>query len=250
MPEILTQLRWQDALDIGIIAFIVYRLIAMMRGTRAMQMIMGLVVVLMFYVGSQWLGLFTLNWILDNFLGSIIIVIIVVFQSDIRRALTQVGSTPLFGGPDRFERGQALEEISKAAVSMAGKRTGALIVLEREVGLNDYIEVGTPLDARVTGELVESVFSPRSPIHDGALVIRKGRIAAAKCILPLSEDPSVSRDLGTRHRAAVGLTENTDAVVVVVSEETGKISLVTGGKVTRNIDGPELRANLERLLST
>ncbi len=133
---------------------------------------------------------------------------------------------------------------------MAGKRTGALIVLEREVGLNDYIEVGTPLDARVTGELVESVFSPRSPIHDGALVIRKGRIAAAKCILPLSEDPSVSRDLGTRHRAAVGLTENTDAVVVVVSEETGKISLVTGGKVTRNIDGPELRANLERLLST
>lgn len=250
MPEILTQLRWQDALDIGIIAFIIYRLIAMMRGTRAMQMIMGLVIVLLFYVGSQMLGLFTLNWILDNFLGSIILVVIVVFQSDIRRALTQVGTTPLFGNPDRFERGQAMEEITKAAVSMAGKRVGALIVFEREVGLNDYIDVGTPLDARVTGELVESVFSPRSPIHDGALVIRKGRIAAAKCILPLSEDARVGRDVGTRHRAAVGLTEGTDAVVVVVSEESGKISLVSGGKVTRDLDGPELRSQLERLLST
>lgn len=249
MLEIFTQLRWQDLLDVAIIAFIIYRLIAMMRGTRAMQMIMGLVIVLLFYVGSQMLGLFTLNWILDNFLGSIILVVIVVFQSDIRRALTQVGTTPLFGSPDRFERGQAMEEITKAAVSMAGKRVGALIVFEREVGLNDYIDVGTPLDARVTGELVESVFSPRSPIHDGALVIRKGRIAAAKCILPLSEDARVGRDVGTRHRAAVGLTEGTDAVVVVVSEESGKISLVSGGKVARDLDGPELRSQLERLLS-
>ncbi len=249
MPEILTQLRWQDVLDIGIIAFIVYRLIAMMRGTRAMQMIIGLVIILLFYVGSQMLGLFTLNWILENFLGSIILVVIVVFQSDIRRALTQVGTTPLFGNPDRFERGQAVEEITKAAVSMAGKRTGALVVFEREVGLNDYIDVGTPLDARVTGELVESVFSPRSPIHDGALVIRKGRIAAAKCILPLSEDSRVGRDMGTRHRAAVGLTEGTDAVVVVVSEESGKISLVSAGRVTRDLDGPQLRSRLEQLLS-
>lgn len=250
MLEIFTQLRWQDLLDIAIIAFIVYRLIAMMRGTRAMQMIIGLVIVLMFYVGSQWLGLFTLNWILDNFLGSIILVVIVVFQSDIRRALTQVGTTPLFGGADRLERGQALEEITKAAVAMASKRIGALIVLEREVGLNDYIEVGTPLDARVTAELVESVFLPRSPIHDGALVIRNGRIAAARCILPLSEDSRLGRDFGTRHRAAVGLAEGTDAVVIVVSEEKGQASLVVAGKVTRDIDALELRAALERLLST
>jgi diadenylate cyclase len=250
MLEIFTQLRWQDVLDILIIAFIVYRLIHMMRGTRAMQMIIGLVVVLLVYVGSQMLGLFTLNWILDNLLGSIILVIIVVFQSDIRRALMQVGTTPLFGGVDRIERGQALEEITKAALSMAGKRTGALIVLEREVGLNDYIAVGTPLDARVTGELVESVFSPRSPIHDGALVIRKGRMAAARCFLPLSEDSTVSREFGTRHRAAVGLTEGTDAAAVVVSEEQGKISLVVGGKVTQNLDGPELREALRQLLAT
>ncbi|HEY2986152.1 MAG TPA: diadenylate cyclase CdaA [Candidatus Binatia bacterium] len=250
MIEIFTQLRWQDLLDIAIIAFIVYRLIHMMRGTRAMQMVIGLVVVLLVYVASQMAGLFTLNWVLDNFLGSIILVVIVIFQSDIRRALTQVGTAPLFSGPDRFERGQALEEITKAVVSMAGKHVGALIVFEREVGLNDYIEVGTPLDARVSGELVESVFVPRSPIHDGALVIRKGRMAAARCFLPLSVDANLSRDLGTRHRAAVGLTEETDAAAVVVSEEQGKISLVVDGKVTQDLDGPRLRGELQRLLAT
>jgi diadenylate cyclase len=250
MIEIFTQLRWQDLLDIGIIAFIVYRLIHMMRGTRAMQMVIGLVVVLLVYVASQTAGLFTLNWVLDNFLGSIILVVIVIFQSDIRRALTQVGTTPLFGGADRIERGQALEEITKAVVSMASKRVGALIVFEREVGLNDYIEVGTPLDARVSRELVESVFMPRSPIHDGALMIRKGRMAAARCFLPLSVDTNLSRELGTRHRAAVGLTEETDAAAVVVSEEQGKISLVVDGKVTRDVDGPRLRGELTRLLGT
>jgi len=248
--EIFTQLRWQDLLDIGIIAFIVYRLIHMMRGTRAMQMVIGLVVVLLVYVASQTMRLFTLNWVLDNFLGSIILVIIVVFQSDIRRALTQVGTAPLFSGPDRIERGQALEEITKAVVSMASKRVGALIVFEREVGLNDYIEVGTPLDARVSRELVESVFLPRSPIHDGALMIRKGRMAAARCFLPLSVDANLSRELGTRHRAAVGLTEETDAAAVVVSEEQGKISLVVDGKVTQDVDGPRLRSELTRLLGT
>ena len=141
MLDLFAQLRWQDALDIGIVAFAVYWLIRMIRGTRAMQMIIGLVVILLAYVASQMLGLFTLNWMLDNFLGSILVVIIVIFQSDIRRALTQVGRTPLFGIADRIERGQAMEEITKAVVSLAGKRVGALIVLEREVGLNNYIEV-------------------------------------------------------------------------------------------------------------
>jgi diadenylate cyclase len=242
--------RWQDVIDVLFVAYVIYRIALLIRGTRTMQMVVGLAMVAAAFVGSQMLGLFTLNWILDNFLGSIILVVIVVFQSDIRRALTQVGTTPLFGGADRLERGQALEEITKAAVAMASKRIGALIVLEREVGLNDYIEVGTPLDARVTAELVESVFLPRSPIHDGALVIRNGRIAAARCILPLSEDWRLGRDFGTRHRAAVGLTEGTDAVVIVVSEEKGQVSLVVAGKVTRDVDALELRAALERLLST
>jgi len=248
--EIFTQLRWQDALDIGIIAFVLYRLIHMIRGTRAMQMIIGLVVILLAYVSSQMFGLFTLNWVLDNFLGSIILVIIVIFQSDIRRALTQFGTAPLFGGADRIERGQVLEEITKAVVSLATRGIGGLIVLEREVGLNEYIEVGTRLDARVTRELLESVFIPHSPMHDGALVIQKGRVAAARCFLPLSVDPNLSQAFGTRHRAAVGLTEETDAVVIVISEERGKISLVVGGKVTQDLDGPQLRSSLQRLFGT
>ena len=250
MFEIFTQLRWQDALDIGIIAFVVYRLIHMIRGTRAMQMIIGLVVVLLAYVTSQMLGLFTLTWMLDNFLGSIILVIIVIFQSDIRRALTQVGTAPLFGGADRIERGQVLEEVAKAVVALASRRIGALIVLEREVGLNEYIEVGTRLDARVTRELLESVFMPHSPMHDGALVIQKGRATAARCFLPLSVDPNLSRALGTRHRAAVGLTEETDAAAIVISEEQGSISLVVEGKVTQDLDGPQMRSSLERLFGS
>ena len=250
MFEIFTQLRWQDALDIGIIAFVLYRLIHMIRGTRAMQMIIGLVVILLAYVSSQMFGLYTLNWVLDNFLGSIILVVIVIFQSDIRRALTQVGTAPLFGGADRIERGQVLEEITKAVVSLATRGIGGLIVLEREVGLNEYIEVGTRLDARVTRELLESVFIPHSPMHDGALVIQKGRVAAARCFLPLSVDPNLSQAFGTRHRAAVGLTEETDAVAVVISEERGKISLVVEGKVNEDLDGPQLRSSLQRLFGT
>ena len=250
MLDLFAQLRWQDALDIGIVAFAVYWLIRMIRGTRAMQMIIGLVVILLAYVASQMLGLFTLNWMLDNFLGSILVVIIVIFQSDIRRALTQVGRTPIFGIADRIERGQALEEITKAVVALASKRVGALIVLEREVGLNDYIEVGTALDARVTRELVESVFLPHSPMHDGALVIQKGRVAAARCFLPLSVDMDLSKELGTRHRAAVGLTEETDAVAIVVSEEQGIISLVVDSKVSQDLDGPQLRGALKQHLGS
>lgn len=246
MFEIFRNLRWQDLLDVAIIAFVIYRLINMIKGTRAMQMIIGLVVVVIAYVVSQILGLFTLNWILDNFLASIILVVIVIFQSDIRRALTQFGTTPLFGGADRIEQRQILQEIIKAVDSLAAKRVGALIVLEREVGLNEYIEVGIRLDARVNGELLESIFLPRSPIHDGAVVIQKERIAAARCFLPLSVDSNLSKNVGTRHRAAVGLTEETDAVAIVVSEEQGRISVVVGGKIRPDRDGSQLRVSLEK----
>lgn len=247
--EVLTYLRWQDALDIGIIAFVVYRLIHMIKGTRAMQVVIGLVVVLAAYIASQLLGLFTLNWVLDNFLSSIILVIIVIFQSDIRRALMQVGTAPLFGAADRIERREMLEEITGAAVSLGKKKVGCLIVLEREVGLNEYMEVGTRLDAQVSRELLESVFLPHSPIHDGALVIQKGRVTAVRCLLPLSVDSNLTGNLGTRHRAAIGITEETDAVAIVVSEETGRISLVVNRMVTRDLDGPGLLRTLERLLS-
>jgi len=250
MGEMIGQLRWQDAVDVGIIAFLVYRLLQIVRGSRAMQMIVGLAVILVAYVSSRVLGLFTLNWILDNFLASIILVVIVIFQSDIRRALTQVGTAPLFGTAERVvqRREDIIEEIVQAAAALAGKKVGGLIAMEREVGLNEYMEIGTRLDARVSRELVESVFLPHSPIHDGALVIQKGRISAARCLLPLSANPNLKKTWGTRHRAAIGVTEETDAVAVLISEQEGTVALVVGGTVTENIAGARLRAALHELV--
>lgn len=250
MFELVRQLRWQDIVDIGIIAFLVYRLLQIVRGSRAMQMIVGLAVILVAYVSSRVLGLFTLNWIIDNFLASIILVIIVIFQSDIRRALTQVGTTPLFSAAERTvqHREDIIEEVAQAAVSLAGKKVGGLIVLQREVGLNEYMEIGTRLDARVSRELLESVFLPSSPIHDGALVIQKGRVTAVRCLLPLSSAPNLKKTWGTRHRAALGVTEETDSVAIVISEQEGTIALVVSGNVTENIDGPRLRAALAGLV--
>ena len=240
-------LRWQDAADIAIVAFVAYQVINLIRGTRAAQMLIGLIVVLAIYVGSQVVELYTLNWILDNFLASIFLVIVVIFQNDIRRALTQVGARG-FSGPERVARGQGIEEIVRGLSLLASKRTGALIVLERDIGLNEYIEVGTRLDARVSRELLQSIFQTTSPIHDGAVIIQGGRITAAGCFLPLTNNPNVSKTLGTRHRAGIGLTEETDAVVIVASEEDGKISLVQGGRITRDVDVGTLRTTLQQVL--
>jgi len=248
MLDLLSTLRIQDVIDIGIIAFLIYRIIDLIRGTRAVQMLIGLAVLFLTYLSSQYFDLYTLNWILDNFLSSILLVIVVIFQDDIRRALTQVGSRPFFGGAPGIQ-GQDLEEIIRAAVSLASKRIGALIVLQREVGLNQYIEVGTQLDARVSKELITSIFLPPSPIHDGALIIHQGRIIAAGCFLPLTTNPHVSKTLGTRHRAAIGLTEETDAIVVVISEEEGAISMVREGRITRDVDAGTLRTTVQRLLN-
>lgn len=249
MPDLFTQLRWRDFIDIAVIAMGIYWIIHLIRGTRAVQMLLGLMVLFLTYFASRAFELYTLNWMLDNFLSSIILVIVVLFQSDIRRALTEVGRGSLLGMGGRIPYGQVLEEVTKAAVSVAGRNIGALIVLEREVGLNEYIEVGTRLDARVSKELIVSIFLPTSPIHDGALVIQRGRITAAGCFLPLTTSPNVSKSLGTRHRAAIGLTEETDAVVVVVSEEEGRISLVREGRLIRDLDASTLRAALQPLFA-
>ena len=249
MLEMIGQLRWQDGLDLGIITFLIYRSLQILRGSRAMQMVIGLAVIMAVFVISRALGLFTLNWILDNFLGSIILVIIVIFQSDIRRALTRVGTAPLFGAADRMvqRREYIFEDIIQAATALAAKRVGGLIVLQREVGLNEYMEIGTRLDARVSRELVESVFLPESPIHDGALVVQGGRVTAVRCLLPLSTNPKLKKTWGMRHRAAVGVTEETDAVAIVISEQGGTVALVVGGNVTENIDGARLRNALREL---
>jgi diadenylate cyclase len=212
-------------------------------------MLFGLTVVFLTYLSSQYFELYTLNWLLDNFLSSILLVIVVIFQDDIRRALTQVGTRPFFGTEPGIQQ-QDLEEIIRAAVSLASKRIGALIVMQREVGLNQYIQVGTRLDAQVSKELISSIFLPLSPIHDGALIIHKGRIIAAGCFLPLTTNPHVSKTLGTRHRAAIGLTEETDAIVIVISEEEGAISMVREGRITRGVDAGTLRTTLQKLLST
>jgi len=249
MTDLFTQIRWQDLLDITLIAGGVYWIISLIRGTRAVQMLLGLVVLFLTYLASQYFELYTLNWVLDNFLSSILLVIVVLFQNDIRRALTEVGRGSLFGVGEHAAYGPVLEEVIKAAVSLAGKRVGALIVLEREVGLNEYIEVGTRLDARVSKEILCSIFPTASPLHDGAVVIQRGRITSAGCFLPLTTNPSVSKVLGTRHRAALGLTEETDAVVVVVSEEEGTVSLVREGRITRDLDAGALHAALQQLFT-
>lgn len=247
MADLITQLRWQDLLDITVIACGVYWIIHLIRGTRAVQVLLGLVFLFLTYLASQSLELYTLNWVLDNFLSSILLVIVVLFQNDIRRALMEVGRGSLFGVGERTDYRTVLEEISKAVDTLAGKRMGALIVLERKVGLNEYIEMGTRLDARVSKELIYSIFLPTSPLHDGAVVVQRGRVAAAGCFLPLTTDPRVSRTLGTRHRAAIGLTEETDAIVIVVSEETGAVALVSEGQISPNPSAESLRTTLRQL---
>ncbi len=247
--EGLKNFRWLlDLLDVGLVAFIIYRIILLIKGTRAVQMLLGLAVVLIVYMGSQVGGLYTLHWILDNFLSSIILVIVVIFQNDIRRALIHVGRNPFFADLSYREETAVMEELVKACLNLGSKKIGALIVIERETGIKDFLEVGVEIDAKVTSDLISSIFLPYSPIHDGALIVQQGRLTRAGCFLPLSQNPDISKSLGTRHRAAIGLTELVDAVAIVVSEETGKISVVVGGRITRDLDSTTLKRVLKRLL--
>ena len=249
MLELLQHFRWTlDLLDILLVAYIIYRILLLIKGTRTVQMLFGLAVLLVVYVGSQVGGLFTLNWLLDNFLSSIILVIVVIFQNDIRRALMHMGRNPFFADQSFREEDKAIDELVRGCTSLAGRRYGALLVIERETGINDFLEVGTELDAKLTADLLGAIFQPQSPIHDGAIIIQRGRLTRAGCFLPLTQNPSVSPRLGTRHRAAIGLTELVDAVAIVVSEETGKVSVVVSGKMTRDLDSITLRKVLRRLL--
>jgi len=248
MKELFTSFRWQDGLVILLLSVVIYWGLNLIRGTRAVPMLIGLGVVYGIYFVSGVFEVYTLNVLLKNLLGWSLVLVFIVFQDDIRRALTQVGTGPLFSPRERVAQGQAVEELIKALTYLASRRVGALVILQNEVGLNQYIDVGTRLDAQVSKELVTSIFLPGAPIHDGALIIQRGRITAAGCFLPLTTNPNVSKTLGTRHRAAIGLTEETDAVAIVVSEEDGMISLVREGKITRDVDAATLRTTLHRLL--
>lgn len=247
MIELITGMRWQDVVDILLVAFVIYRIFVLIKGTRALQMLVGLAFLVLAYVGSQVFELFALHWILNAFLSSIILVVVVLFQNEIRRALAHVGVNPFASREASATSAQTVEELMKTAVSLANKKTGALIVLQRETDLEDYVEKGVRLDALLSRELLLSIFLPYSPIHDGAVVVRRGRAVWAGCFLPLTSRVDVDKELGTRHRAAIGITEETDAAVIVVSEETGGISVVLNGRMTRNLDGASLRRVLLRL---
>jgi len=248
--EILANIRLWDIVDIVIVAFIIYRIILLIRGTRAVQMLVGLVVVLGLYIVSLRVGFFTLHWILSNFIASMILVIIVIFQDDIRRALTRVGRNPFLSSSssDKLEKVEIIEEIVRASLTLVEKRLGALIVLERKTGLNNYIEKGVLIDGCVQKETIISIFQPTSPLHDGAVIIQEGRIAAAGCLLPLDTDMEISDTFGTRHQCAMSLSRETDAVVVIISEEKGTVSLAFEGTMRWGLSERLLRDTLLRLL--
>ena len=239
-------LRWQDILDILILSFLFYKLFLYIKGTRAIQMIVGLTILMIASIISQLLELDAINWILQNFWTIWVIAILILFQPELRWMLAQVGRHPFFGLFYKEQRTQ-FDEIIRAVVSMATRRIGGLIVLERESNLTNYFEAGTFIDAKVSKELILTIFYPGSPLHDGALIIKKGRILYAGCFLPLTLNPTIDKELGTRHRAAIGLTEETDAVVIIISEETGRISLSVDGKIYLGLDSKSLRERLDKL---
>lgn len=233
--------------DIGLVALVVYRVIVLIKGTRAVQMVWGLGVILLLFGGSAVFQFHTLHWMLSSFLSSIILVVVVLFQEDIRRALALGGQRVLLLGTPRMENVLAIEEVVKACQAMAASRTGALVVLERDTNTAEFVEVGVELDAVVSKELLQSLFVVQSPVHDGAAIIRRGRVMAAGCFLPLTQRTNLEKSYGTRHRAGLGLAEVTDAVVIVVSEETGKITIAFEGELVPKLDGPLLREHLRRI---
>ncbi len=252
MSEILAAaaaLHWRDALDILLVAFVIYRVLALFQGTRAVQITIGLGVLAAAAVLARALGLTSLGWLLDHFWSFWVVALIVVFQPELRRALGWIGQGSLLQRlTGNTERALAVDEVARAADSLAARRIGALLVLERATGLRQWAELGVALDALVSADLLTSLFLPYSPLHDGAVIVQGGRVVAAGCFLPLSRNAQIGRALGTRHRAALGIAEDTDAVAVVVSEETGRVSLAVAGGIEAVEDAAALRRRLGELL--
>ena len=238
-----------DVVDIAIVAFLIYEFLKLIRRTRAAQMVLGVLLVVGLYYASERAPLPTVNWLIRDMFAYIVFAAIVLFQADIRRALSTLGQAPFFRYLARpTTTDETIEEVVVVATMLASRRIGALIVIERSIGLRNYIESGIPLDSTVTYDLLLSVFQPDSPIHDGAVIIQEDRIAAAACFLPLTVNPRLSKELGSRHRAAIGLSEESDAVALVASEETGTLSLALDGQIERDLDPDQLRFRLEALM--
>jgi diadenylate cyclase len=236
----------RNLIDILVIAFIIYHALLLVKGTRGWHMVMGIVSLFLFYYLIRYLELRTVEWFARQLLYYSIFALIVIFQSEIRRGLTRLGGGGFFPRFLSRKPREQFDEIVLAATTLSSQKIGGLIVIEREIGLKNYIESGIKLDAYLTYDLLVTIFNPKSPLHDGAIIIRGAHVAAAACFLPLTLDPYLSKELGTRHRAAIGITEETDAVAVVISEETGKISAVVEGEITRNLDGPRLLRILQK----
>ena len=245
MFDSLSYFRWQDILDILVVAFVIHQVISIIRGTRSVQMVVGLGILTLVYFLAVVLHLSVVMWVMQTFLSSMLIIVIIVFQNDIRRALTQVGRSPFQKHTEIVDK--QMEEVVRTLFYLAKRRIGALIVIERDTSLGDFIESGFKLDALLTKELLISIFMPVSPLHDGAALISQGRIQHAGCILPLTQNPYINKRYGTRHRAAIGLTEETDAVVLVVSEETQEISIVRHGALTTVDDEISLTKTLSKI---
>lgn len=249
----LSNIRIFDVLDIAVIAFLIYKAIGFFRETRAGQLVKGIIILFVAYMLARWWDLVMLRWLLNVVVGSAIVIVAIIFQPELRRILEKLGHTK-FGrsgqmmDEDTERLSQCIDNISKAAGNMQERRIGALIVFERETQLGEIINTGTLIDAVASVAMTTNIFFPNSPLHDGALIVRDGKLYAAGCILPLSQSPDISSRLGTRHRAGIGMTENSDAIVLIVSEETGVISIVCDGQIKRNFNAVSACAELRRLM--
>jgi uncharacterized protein (TIGR00159 family) len=237
-----------EILDILLVAFIIYWVLLFIRGTRAVQMLFGLLILMVMYVVAKRAGMVTFQWLVGNFLENLLVVLVVVFQSEIRRGLARIGQWRRFGGRGNAPDPDVIEQLSRSAFLLAEGRIGAILLLEREMGLEELVEHGKKLDALFSHELAVSIFATSSPVHDGAVVIRHNRIAAAGVILPIPAESVKTRGMGTRHRAAFGVASDTDAVVVVVSEETGNVTVFSGRSANRAETAQQLRDTLGQLL--
>lgn len=237
-----------DVLDILILAYLIYQIVLLIKGTRAVQMMMGVIFIVSAYFAAGLLQLNTVQRFLGFLLYWIPFAVIVIFQNTIRRALSRFGRNPFFRLATRPQSEALINELVLAATSLASRRIGGLIVIEREQGLRNYIETGITIDALLSYDLILSIFSPKSPLHDGAIVVQEGRIRAASCFLPLTSHPMLSKEFGTRHRAGIGITEETDAVAVIISEERGTVSLAFEGRIIEDVDAIQLRDLLKEYL--
>lgn len=241
---LLDQVRFRDLIDVALVWLVVYKVLVLIRRTGTVQMLSGLGILAVGYILSISLELYTFNWLLEKFFANLFVIVVILFQGEIRRALAHIGSNPFLNDVSGVQETQIIEEIAKSVIQIAQKGFGGLIIIEREILVDYHIEMGTEMDAKISAGLVTSIFHPSAPMHDGAVLIRGGKVHSAGCFLPLSKNPALDKNLGTRHRAAIGLTEETDALVFVVSEENRSIGIVQGGHLRTNSELGDVRRAL------